>query len=386
MDKTVRTSLLKQTNAYNATKTTIDSPSATAATLATASKNTGSQAGLLRRLSEACCVAAQNAANLHDVAHVYDNINTVFKAAEQIVGRKDSIENGTCATAIRLFEANKDDMQTSDLLDSMSKAPELNIADIVLTGEEALDYRRLILHTILRIIVEHGGPSFTKFKDAVADTLPITPHQVPVHKTEFYPLPAMEIDESSTVGNADVVDAISASLAYDTQSPEYLSTVKIYSGDQLSMARLRSVSDNRVGNDFFHHSHRNIVQAPGFFHGQMHAASACLETHWGLSEANARDPGSLSFHNTVADRKPIVLTSPPPYRTCRDLIYVSLYARLLHCLELVSELKVADYAATATFDDLQRHVQEIYDRFVDSSIVDRLRNGKLYLMNVWVFI
>lgn len=224
--------------------------------------------------------------------------------------------------------------------------------------------------------MEHGGLSFAKFKNDVASTLPVTAHQVPVHKTEFYPLPAMEIDESSTVGNADVVDAISESLAYDVRSSKYLNTVKIYSGDQLSMARLRSVSDNRVGNDYFHHSHRNIVQTPGFFHGQMHAASACLETHWGLSDANAGDPGSLSSHNTVVDRKPIVLTSPPPYRTCRDLIYVSLYARLLHCLELVSGVKIADYAATATFEDLQRHVHEVYNRFVDSSIVDRLRNSE----------
>lgn len=80
----------------------------------------GCPAGLLRRLSETCCASAQNAADAHDVAHVYDNINTVFKAAEQIIGWKDSIENGTCETAIRLFDASRDDMKTSDLLDSES--------------------------------------------------------------------------------------------------------------------------------------------------------------------------------------------------------------------------------------------------------------------------
>lgn len=89
------------------------------------------------------------------------------------------------------------------------------------------------------------------------------------------------------MGNANVVDAISESLAYDVRSSKYLDMVKIYSGDQLSIAGLRSVSDNRVGNDYFHHSHRNIVQAPGFFDGQMHVASSCLETHWGLADANA---------------------------------------------------------------------------------------------------
>lgn len=182
----------------------------TPATLA--STHTNPSHGLLRRLSEACCAEAKTAADTHDVAHVYDNINTVFKVAEQLIGRKDSVENDTCATAIRLFEASKHDMRTSDLLDHMRTAPELSIADIMHTKEEAAEYRRLILHTILRVIVAHGGPSFQKFKSNVTHTLPVTPHQVSVRKTEFYPLSAMEIDESSTVGNADVVDAISESL------------------------------------------------------------------------------------------------------------------------------------------------------------------------------
>ncbi len=153
------------------------------------------------------------------------------------------------------------------------------------------------------------------------------------------------------------------------------STVRIYCGDQLSMARLRTVGNNRVGHDAPQQAHVNIVQAPGLFHAQMHAASACLEAHWGLPGAGARDPGSLCFHNTIVDRKPIVLSSPPPYRTCRDLIFVSLYARILHCLELVSGTKVDDYAATATFNSLKEHAEAIYDRFVASEIVDELRHG-----------
>ncbi|KAI0772179.1 hypothetical protein BC629DRAFT_1529829 [Irpex lacteus] len=113
----------------------------------------------------------------------------------------------------------------------------------------------------------------------------------------------------------------------------------------------------------------------------MHAAAACLDTHWGLPTAGARDPGSLCFHNSVVDRKPIVLSSPPPYRTCRDLIFVSLYARMLHCLELVSETKLQDYASEATFEDLKADAEAIYDRFVDTQVVDKLRDELLPLAN-----
>ncbi|KAI0086095.1 hypothetical protein BDY19DRAFT_379635 [Irpex rosettiformis] len=105
-------------------------------------------------------------------------------------------------------------------------------------------------------------------------------------------------------------------------------------------------------------------------------------THWGLPGAGARDPGSLCFQNTIIDRKPIVLTSPPPYRTCRDLIFVSLYARILHCLELVSDLGIDEYAAVTTYDGLKGHAEVIYDRFVKSNTTDDLRHGTLCIKDI----
>ncbi|KAJ6579449.1 hypothetical protein B0H10DRAFT_1962858 [Mycena sp. CBHHK59/15] len=70
-----------------------------------------------------------------------------------------------------------------------------------------------------------------------------------------------------------------------------------------------------------------------------------LHTHFGKPGAGFRSPGSLGFHNTVLDRLPITLTSLPPFRTCRDLIMISLYARILHCLLLVSKkATLEDYA------------------------------------------
>ncbi|KAI0761243.1 hypothetical protein BC629DRAFT_1443562 [Irpex lacteus] len=356
-------------------------PSVTATLGCTHGKKTE---GLVRRLSKACCHAAQQAAQSHDVAHVYDNINFMFKAAQQIVGRKDSQENGTCATAIRLINASLDDMRTADLVSNMKQASALDMKDVLLFDTEAAEYRSLLIHTIIRVIVTHGGSSFEKFQEHVNASLPVTAEQIPVHKTEYYPLPAMEIDESSVVGNADVVEAISQLLAYDLESPEYLRTVRIYCSDQLSMARVRTVAHNRVGHDAPQQAHVNIVQVPGLFHAQMHVVSSCLEAHWGLPGAGARDPGSLGFHNTIIDRKPIVLSSPPPYRTCRDLIFVSLYARILHRLELVSGIKVDDYAASMTFasETLKGHAEEIYEHFASSEVVDDLRHGTPSLQEI----
>jgi hypothetical protein len=59
--------------------------------------------------------------------------------------------------------------------------------------------------------------------------------------------------------------------------------------------------------------------------------------HWGKLATGGRDPNSLWYHNTRLNRLPLTLSSLLPFRTCRDLFFVSLYARVLHCLLLVSK-------------------------------------------------
>ncbi|KAI0732737.1 hypothetical protein C8Q72DRAFT_968443 [Fomitopsis betulina] len=86
-----------------------------------------------------------------------------------------------------------------------------------------------------------------------------------------------------------------------------------------------------------------------------------------------RNPGSLAFHNNNLDCKPIVLSSLPSFRECRNLAFVSLYSQVLHCLELVSETEdLSNYAAHVDFNQLKAHTAEIVTRFVDGKTVDCL--------------
>ncbi|PSS33978.1 hypothetical protein PHLCEN_2v1986 [Hermanssonia centrifuga] len=148
----------------------------------------------------------------------------VFKIAEQILGRTDSQENGTCATVFPLFEALDEDMKTEDLL------------------EEEIFLRTCLIHTIIRIVVKFGGPAFAHFDQDVAASTPITSKQIPIHKTERYPLPAINIDESSRIGNAEVIDTIFKELGYTTVNKKSHGKVKIVHGDQLSVSRIGSVN------------------------------------------------------------------------------------------------------------------------------------------------
>ena len=60
-------------------------------------------------------------------------------------------------------------------------------------------------------------------------------HKIQLHKTDMYPLPAMNINEASTTGNAEVVDALLRELEQDPALPAFVSEIKFLAGDQLSV-------------------------------------------------------------------------------------------------------------------------------------------------------
>ncbi|OJT14839.1 hypothetical protein TRAPUB_8633 [Trametes pubescens] len=300
--------------------------------------------GLLRLLSDSTMRVACGRARTHLLANVYDNINMMFKIAEQILGRSDSQQNGTCATAFELYGASLDDMKTADVLESFVKAPPLAIEDMLLSDQENVDLTARLEHTVLQIVAAYGGERFSRFRNQIDASMPVTEDKIPVHKTAIYPLPAMNIDESSTTGNADVLAKIYKNLTLDMNSPEFTRYVKVVSGDQLSIARIRSLVQNRAGHEALSRSFLWALCMPGLFHYKMAATHGLLELHYGTQSRS--DPGSLVNHNASLNRKPIVLTSFPPFRTARDLIFVSLYARVLHCLLLVSGCDSLDYANT----------------------------------------
>ncbi|KAK7692084.1 hypothetical protein QCA50_005491 [Cerrena zonata] len=317
-----------------------------------------SQDGLLKRLSDALLDAVRTLASSGLLAH-------------------DSQENGTCATVFPLFKATKDDLQTQDLLDSVDQAPPLRLEDILLSPDENKHLHACLRHTILRVIIQHSGGRFDHFKDDLERTTPVTDRKIEVHKTDVLPLPAMPIDESSTLGNATVVNEIFTILKYKLISPKFLNILRILFGDQLSVARLRGVTNTRVGHDKPSHALLNTVHAPGLFHYQIAYTGATMENHWGDPQAYTRDPGSLCFHNTILDRKPIIMSSPPPYRTCRDLVFVSLYARIFRCLELVSGVENLDELAKETsFEELEGYCCEILDCFANPTLVSELRDER----------
>ncbi|KAJ6617239.1 hypothetical protein B0H10DRAFT_2384929 [Mycena sp. CBHHK59/15] len=321
----------------------------------------------LRELSLSMRNFARVVASTGLFAASYDNINMVFRAAEQILGRTDSQENGTCATVFALWRATVENMRISDLNAAFDAAPPLSLKDILLSVPELELMDKCLRHCILRIIVEHGGEKFAKFRKALDTALPVTPDKIELHQTHLHPLPAWNIDESTIVGKQIELEVKGLS--------HWKWIVKILGGDQLSIARLHSLLNIRAGHEGGYSGFGWGVWMPGLFHGKIADMHGFFITHWGVPHRGTRNPGCLSFHNTHLHRSPILLSSLPPFRVCRDLAFTSLYSRVLHCLLLASEKSsLEDCAASIeTYEQLEVLAATIQSKFANTDLVSELR-------------
>lgn len=275
-----------------------------------------------------------------------------------------------------LHNARLEDLRTQTLDERITNAGPLRLEDLELTEPESILMNDALVHTILSIIVTHGGEGFAKWSDDLKNSQPHSSDTIDVHQTPIHPLPAMEIDESTITGNVEIIEAIVAELHPNCENeglPEY---IKIIAGDQLTIAWQRSILNIQVGHEDGADSWKHIVLMPGLFHAKIADCHGLLTTHFGKS--STRSPGSLAFHNTCLDRLPIVLTSLPSFRVCRDLIMVSLYARVLYLLLQVSNTNtIEEYLKQYTsWTDLQEHAKKILERYTDADRVQELRQPR----------
>ncbi|KAE9387375.1 hypothetical protein BT96DRAFT_1080381 [Gymnopus androsaceus JB14] len=293
---------------------------------------------------------------------VYDNINMSRRNAEQIIGRHDTQENGTCATIWPLRDADPEDMKLSDFTESFDKARPLLLSDLLHTSDESKLFRECLIHCLLRIIdLESTTP-------ATADLIDL----LPTGATILHPLPPMEVDESTINGNAEVDNVISY--------PWFWQRARIIAGDQLINCSHAEVTHPFVWGAWM----------PGLFHGKVADSHGMLTTHFGKPHCGTRNPGCLAFHNEQLRRLPISLTSLPPFRTCRDLIFVSLYSRVLHCLLLVSGYASLGECAKgiSDFSQLRDMAEEIFDTYCNSTKGEnppKLTQGDMVYENALLF-
>ncbi|KZV81634.1 hypothetical protein EXIGLDRAFT_685766 [Exidia glandulosa HHB12029] len=342
-------------------------------------KGRASLPGILPTLSESCMKRVRVVTESGDYLGTYDNVNILDPVAEQSAGRKalDALESGTASTVSKAHKPNAAAMRAEDAHNAFLKAGPLDWTDIIHSTAEAEIWRESLIDTICCIAVEYGGEDLQKFQHALDKMLQPDSKQIEVHTSDIYPLQTMDIDQASILGNVDVINAIHEQLGFDKDSPEFKNLVRILCGDQLTVVRIRSIIAARAGHERDGESWTWAKPIPGLFHAEMAAVTCMMVAHWG-ADTGTRDPSSLWFHNTVLQRKGIVLTSLPDYHVCRDLLNVSLHARVLHCLLKVSDkpdLQTLGQSIT-TLAQLRTYATRVVDEYASAIQVAELRAGR----------
>lgn len=267
-------------------------------------------------------------------------------------------------------------MRLEDLETSFRDAGPLALSDILHNAGERVFFRKCMIHCILRITVGHG--KLDHFTEQLRESTPRTEQAIELHKTDLHPLPTWKIDESTIVGNADVDEAIVNELRLRNQPTHWMKYVRLLAGDQLSIARLRSLANIRAGHEDTYSSFGWGVWSLGLFHTKIADMHGFFVTHWGKPNCGSRNPGSLSFHNILLRQLPISLTSLPTFRTCRDLVFVSLYGRVLECMLSVSgHQTMDDYRLLVTsWDSIYAHATAVVDQFTNARRVHELRTER----------
>ena len=226
-----------------------------------------------------------------------------------------------------------------------------------------------------------GGPGFKKFEKHLEKHQPNSSEKIPVHTTNLHPLPSWNINELSIVGNAEVDEAIVKELALDSV-PGAADRVRFLRGDQLTLARLWALEFIRGGQEDGYEGFFWGVWIPGLFHAKIADAHGTKLNHFGKPESAAQSPWSLGFQNSRLDRLPITLTSLPTFRTSRDLIFVALYTRALHCLCLTSKFSsLEEYTLKVDkWETLVKHATNIFQNYANSALVDELRSQQAQVL------
>ncbi|KAJ7807573.1 hypothetical protein B0H14DRAFT_3091231 [Mycena olivaceomarginata] len=288
----------------------------------------------------------------------YDNINMVFRAAEQLVGkmyeveiRSDSQENGTCSTIWPLWKAALEDMSIDELNKAFGTAAPLSIKDILLSAPELELMDKCLKHCIL----------------PADESLPVTADQIELHQTPLHPTPAWNIDQSTIIGNDEVVDAIHTELGVKGKS-HWSRVVKFFAGDQLSIARLRSLLNIRAGHEGGYSGYGWGVWIPGLFHAKIADMHGFLLPIGELPIVVPAIQGH--FHSiTHISPRPILLSSLPPFRTVGTW-FLYHYTPVLHCLLLETNKTTLDECADSieTFTELESIAAAIQKKYANAEL------------------
>jgi len=220
----------------------------------------------------------------------YDNINMAFRRHDQHFDNKDTFENGATATLVITPQKATIDM-------SNDNSSLLSMEDLYPTKEQSARLCNTYHYHLAAVLVR-------RIKGFEDNPFPVQAQcPLPPTKTEMYPLPCMHIDQATVDGNRDILEEIMGKVAQ--LNPKWFEKRRtILAGDQLTVARIRSIAKLRWDESTAFHRLEWAIPVVQLFHLQMLFAKTIFKTHHGKEDKRAT-PGSLRHFLQVLERKRI---------------------------------------------------------------------------------
>ncbi|KAI1291236.1 hypothetical protein EDD11_009069 [Mortierella claussenii] len=288
---------------------------------------------------------------------VYDNINMAFRRYNQRTTNKDSFENGATATLILTHEKPAIE-QVQD------PTRHLRASDIYPTAAQDAHLKETYRYHLVEVLRRRTTDSFRNpFFEPVKSKLK-------VERTKAYPLPSMHIDQSTVEGNRDILDEVMKVLELSPETYFDDQTRVIIAGDQLTLARVRSIARLRWDEDKAYYRVEWAIPVLQLFHLQMVLATAILKTHWG----SRKTPGSLCYFITVLEKKRIS-QDKPNFHDVDELLRHVFDAMVL--LIWQTELKTEQFSTKQppySSMDIKAKIDYIIDQYLTSSELSNMGN------------
>ncbi|KAL1686720.1 hypothetical protein GGG16DRAFT_63723 [Schizophyllum commune] len=326
----------------------------------------------------------------------WDNLNIAFRKDAQRLSSADHFDNGTTATLVPLYDPvtgssvphgalpfSLNEPRTTRKLD-IPYAP----ADLFPTRLEEGQISESCLWQLKRLAMDHI-PGLSRLQETVG-ACP-TVDQIPLHKTEQYPLPAMETDESSIDGTLEVVHEIFESLGMTSEDWRKHGLLFV-DGDLLTMQLVDKLQSARRNSTDDVDALRFLIQRFGLFHSQMAAGRMVVNEHWG--KPNSPWPGSLWWSNTQLKRKKMAAgwkgRKATPWKQAHELINITLPAHVkdafrIHCgaeslehwaarvsasgFDKVARIVLAESFSTSVVENLRRQPDALRDHAHENTLL-----------------
>jgi hypothetical protein len=276
----------------------------------------------------------------------YDNFDMEFKSHNPTIEKHgDSLKHATSAIIFPLIETTPEDLRCSNNLWSTDpinpnipdsqKRPIRGIESIIPANMESSPSQHICL---LAWHFRHALISFCEPFNTYRDKLdnPETVNQIPLTKTEYVPCRAMDINQSTTDGQSDILTDLcrQGNIGNLSDTPgvcDISSYIQLVHGDlrtgELIEAgkRTRCIETNAV----------RRLQYTVFVMGLFHYLMACGDAIWRMfMESKAARNGPNSLYSQACAVRPLDsgrIGQKYSFRQMHDLIHQCGWARMLEC-------------------------------------------------------